>query len=104
MSTGILLDEDTGDIAINVVRDANGKIVSGLTLGDITYQSIRLVVLSDKGDFKEHPVLGVGAERYLKSVGREHELRREIAVQLDAVGFGKADVTVSKDGIVEINV
>ena len=86
------------------MREASGKIISGLTIGDTDYQNIRLIVLSNKGDFKEHPILGVGAERYLKSVGREHELRREIAVQLDAVGYGKADVTVTKDGLVDINV
>ncbi|GHV13644.1 hypothetical protein FACS1894169_01090 [Bacteroidia bacterium] len=102
--TGILLNEETGDLAINIIRDANGKIVSGLTVGDADYQNIRLLLLSNKGDFKEHPILGVGVERYLKSVGREHDLRREIAVQLDAVGYGKADVTVTKDGIVDINV
>jgi hypothetical protein len=102
MSKGILLNEETGDLAINVVRDASGKIVSGLTVGDADYQNIRLIVLSNKGDFKEHPILGVGAEKYLKSVGRENDLRREIAVQLEAVGYGKADVTVTKDGIVDV--
>ena len=102
MSKGILLNEETGDLAINVVRDASSKIVSGLTVGDADYQNIRLIVLSNKGDFKEHPILGVGAEKYLKSVGRENDLRREIAVQLEAVGYGKADVTVTKDGIVDV--
>ncbi len=103
MKQGILLDEETGDLAISVVRDASGKIVSGLTIGDTDYQNIELILLSDKGDFKEHPILGVGAEKYLKSTRRENELRREIAVQLDAVGYGNADVKVTSDGKIEIN-
>lgn len=104
INKGILLDETTGDLSVKVVRDASGKIISGLTLGNIDYQNIRLVILSDKGDFKEHPVLGVGATRYLKSVGRQHELRREISVQLDAIGYSKADVTVTSDGKLEIDI
>ncbi|GAB6121658.1 hypothetical protein [Dysgonomonas termitidis] len=101
---GILLNEATGDLDINVIRDADGRILSGLTPGDTDYQNIRLLMLSDKGDFKEQPVLGVGAEKYLKSTGRENDLRREIAVQLDATGYGSADVTVAADGIIEINI
>jgi hypothetical protein len=104
INKGILLDETTGDFAIQVARDANGKIVSGLTVGNIDYQNIRLVVLSDKGDFKEHPVLGVGAERYLKSVGRANDLRRETSVQLEAIGYSRASVTVNSDGKLDIDI
>lgn len=100
---GILIG-DNGDIEINVVRDESGKIVSGWTVGDSDYQNVDLVVVANKGDFKEYPVLGVGAERYLKSVGRTNDLRREISVQLAAIGYAKADVKVSKDGIIEIDV
>jgi len=100
----ILLDEKTDDLSINIVRDASGKIISGLTLGNTDYQNIRLIVLANKGEFKENPVLGVGAERYLKSVGREAELRREISVQLDIIGYSNADVSVTANGELEINV
>ncbi|NDW10953.1 hypothetical protein [Dysgonomonas sp. 520] len=104
MNNGILLDEETGDLSINIVRDAQGYIVSGLTVGNNDYQNIQLVVLSNKGDFREQPILGVGVERYLKSVGRANDLRREITVQLEAIGYGKANVTVNNNGKLEIDI
>lgn len=103
-SIGILLNEETGDLAINVKRDANGMITQGLVIDDTDYQNIQMVLLSNKGDFKGQPILGVGVMRYIKSVGRNDELRREIAVQLENIGFGKADVVVNEDGEVQIDV
>lgn len=100
---GITLGED-GDLALQVVRDSNGLITDSLIIDDTDYQNIDFVVIANKGEFKEHPILGVGAERYLKSVGRADELRREIAVQLEAIGYGKADVKVSETGEIEIDV
>lgn len=101
---GIQTDSETGDLAINVQRDANGMIKQGLVIGDTDYQNIEAVMLSNKGDFKAQPILGVGAMRYLKSVGRANDLRREIAVQLESIGFGKTDVMVNDDGALEIDI
>lgn len=103
-SIGILLNEETGDLAINVKRDANGMITQGLVIGDTNYQNIQMVFLSNKGDFIGQPILGVGAIRYIKSVGRGDELRREVAVQLENIGFGKANVVVNNDGEIQIDV
>ncbi len=100
---GITLGED-GDLALQVVRDSNGLITDSLIIDNTDYQNIDFVVIANKGEFKEHPILGVGAERYLKSVGRADELRREIAVQIEAIGYGKADVKVSETGKIEIDV
>lgn len=104
MNNRLLLDEETGDLAIQVSRGADGKITTGLQLGNTDYQNINLVVLANKGDFKEHPIVGVGIAKYLKSVGRASELRREISVQLSAIGYPKAQITVMNDGKLEIEI
>lgn len=104
MRTGILLDETTGDLQVKVKRGADGKIVSGLVIGESDYQNIDLIVTANKGDFKEYPVIGVGAERYLKSIGRAEQLRREITVQLESDGYKNPTVNVSETGILEIEI
>lgn len=98
---GILLDE-IADLQVQVVRDASGLITQGLVIGESDYDHVGLIVGSNKGDFKEFPVLGVG-EQYLKSVGRTAEMRAEIQTQLELDGY-RADVQVSDTGKLVIEV
>lgn len=98
---GILLDE-TGDVNVQVARDASGLITQGLVIGESDYDHVGLIVGSNKGDFKEFPVLGVG-EQYLKSVGRTAEMRADIQTQLELDGY-RADVQVSDTGELVIEV
>jgi hypothetical protein len=101
MRKGILIGGN-GDLEIQV-RCENGLIVSGIVIGESDYQNIDFLVRANKGDFKEYPILGVGAEKWLKSVEKQEALRREIAVQLGADGYKTNDISVSNTGIVEIN-
>lgn len=57
-----------------------------LTIADTSEQNAQMIVCAEKGEFKEYPQLGVGITRYLKSVGREREMLREIKVQLSFDG------------------
>lgn len=100
---GLVLKDD-GDLEIQVQRDEKGFITSGLTIDETDFQNVDLVIIANKGEFKEYPVLGVGAEKYLKSVGRKDEFRREISVQLEAIGYPKSDVKVSDTGILDIDI
>jgi len=73
------------DLDIKVRRDANGKITSGLTVGDVTYQNQAMILKAQKGEFKEHPTVGVGIE----NIVCDNDLRlwkKEIAEQLEADG------------------
>jgi hypothetical protein len=48
------------DLKINPVRDSNGRIVSGLVIGETLEQNMGLILMSHMGDFKFKPDLGVG--------------------------------------------
>lgn len=101
MRQGMILN-DSGDIKLQVVRDASGLIIRGLAIGESDSDHISLIVSSNKGEFKEYPVLGVG-EQYLKSVGRISEMRSDIQTQLELDGY-KANVQVSNTGKLVIDV
>ena len=88
-----MLDE-RGELKVKVMKDANGLIAQGLVVDESDH--VALIVASNKGDFKDYPVLGVG-ERYLKSVGRAAEMRADVQTQLELDGY-KADVQVSDTG------
>lgn len=104
MRAGILLNEQYGDLDINPVIGNDGKIIRGLQIGETDYQNIKLLLSSDKGDFKDYPVLGVSMDKYLKSSGKADELLREIAVQLEADGYVRPEVSFDNTGKLIINV
>ena len=62
--TGILLDE-TGDLRIEVKRDSREMITGGIVTGEITPQNQRIILLAEKGEIKEAPLLGVGTASFL---------------------------------------
>ena len=81
---GVQLDGDY-DLDIKVRRDASGKIISGLVVGDVTYQNQAMILKAQKGEFKESPTVGVGIE----DIVCDSDLRlwrKEITEQLEADG------------------
>jgi hypothetical protein len=72
----ILLDSD-GDLLIE-----NGDLV----LGPSDDQCVADIIESETGNWKEHPQVGVGIGKYMRSAGQFSELEREIRVQLAGDG------------------
>ncbi|CAA0144715.1 conserved hypothetical protein [Tenacibaculum maritimum] len=81
----LLLDEN-GDLAIE-----NGDFV----VGKSDQQNVEAVVLSQKGEYKEFPLVGFGAINYLKSNVSKVEFKRDLKIQLEYNGFTnpKIDLT-----------
>ena len=88
---GILIDETTGDLLITPVK-VSGLIMQGIAIGVTDAQNVDMIVSMAKGDCKEHPVLGVGIVNFIRSVGRERDMIREIKLQLAMDGYNKATV------------
>jgi hypothetical protein len=77
---GLLLD-DNFELQINVVRDLNGLISSGLVIGDVTQQNQKIILLAEKGEIKEAPKLGVGIASFIDD-DSPSDLLREIRENL----------------------
>ena len=92
--TGILLN-DNMDLLVEVKRDSNGMITSGLTIGDVTKQNQQIILLAEKGEIKEVPLLGVGIASFLDDDNPSELLRevrtnlREDGQKVKACGFDK---------------
>ena len=96
--TGIQLndhnDPETGgetmDLKIQPVRGADGKITSGLVVGNITEQNKALILIARQGDLKFSADLGVGIEDALLGndfLSFRHKIREH---------FGKDGLQVSR--------
>lgn len=86
--TGIQLNADY-DLFVK-----NGKMV----LGETTPQNQALILLAHKGEFKEHPLMGVG----LPDIVNDHDFnawKREITEQLEADGQRIDKLELNADGL-----
>ena len=81
----ILLD-DTGDLLIE-----NGDFV----VGDSNQQHVESILLSQKGEFKEFPLVGFGIVNYIKSDTPEVKFKRDLKIQLEYDGFNNAKIDLS---------
>lgn len=73
------------DLAVEVSRNASGKISGGLVLGDILAQNQALILVLHKGDLKSDVSVGVGIDRMLLDNERL-TWTREIREQLEMDG------------------
>lgn len=86
------------DLEVKVVKDSSGRIVSGLTVGDILHQNQALILLFHKGDLKDNVSVGVGIDRMMLDNDRL-SWSREIREQLEMDGQKVKDVTISETTI-----
>lgn len=100
MRKGILLN-DNFDLAINLKKDDNGLMLSGLIVGDSILQDATMVLSSRQGDLKEDPLLGVGLSKFIR--GKYDALAIESRIRLHLTRAG-IDYSTFKENIkIEIN-
>lgn len=84
----IFLEESTGDLLIEA-----GDFV--INIADM--QHLEHIVSLAKGEFKEFPLLGFGAENYLKTNAEPLAFKRDLKVQLEYDGYKNAEISLSKN-------
>ena len=82
------------DLAVDVRRDADGRITGGLVVGDILYQNQALILAFRKGDLKDDVSVGVGISRMLLDNERL-TWQREIQEQLEMDGQQVSSVDIT---------
>lgn len=78
---GILLNPNTNDLNIQVQRDAEGRIVQGLQVGDVTAQNAKTILYMHPGELKSHPTVGVGINNMLldhEFLLYKHRIRQQL--------------------------
>jgi hypothetical protein len=78
-------------------------IVDGdFVLGESTAQHQKILILSDKGEYKENPMRGVGARRYLED-SKPDNLAREIRQEFVADGMKVNAIKIGLNGTIEVD-
>lgn len=98
---GIVITDDF-DFFVDVLKDADGKIVAGLTLGNTLYQNQALILIAQPGEIKSNPLIGVGIENMLN----DHDFlgwRRTIRLQMELDGQVVTKIVLGKNQKLEID-
>jgi len=90
--TDFLLDDDL-DL---IIKDGD------LSLGESTAQHQKTLILADKGDFKEVPMRGVGAHRFLEDHAPD-SLAREIRTEFSADGMTVNKIQIASDLTIQVD-
>lgn len=89
----IELDADTSDL---VVVDGDFGVVES------TQREVEFILISEKGNWRENPVLGVGLIRFLNAVGARRELLKKTRLQLGFDNLKVDALNVSNEGQMEV--
>lgn len=88
---GILIDSETGDLLVE-----NG----GLVVGDTETQTVEAVLVANRGEFKESPLIGGEAMQMLGGVvdvmwpGRVKKMLRACGVECERVKVDNGEVII----------
>lgn len=83
---------------INVKRDADGRIVQGLVVGDILRQNQALILVQHQGELKERPAVGCGIAGMLLDNDPLY-WRSLVREQLEMDGQKVVDIKITTTGI-----
>lgn len=88
---GILLDNDN-DLMVQVTRDAEGKITSGLQMGNTHLQNAYMVLSLNQGELKEDPIVGVNLTAMIRGNKSSDQIKTTIKIGLRRCGIDFEEV------------
>ncbi len=71
-----------GDLKVKVKLDAEGKIVQGITVGEVLEQNIAMIMMPGEGEYKMNPDIGVSIKDMLFDndfLAYRHRIREHLA-------------------------
>lgn len=92
------------DLRIEPERDESDKIIRGLVVGQTLEQNKALILMSNQGELKMQPQIGVGIEGALLSndfLEYRHRIRRHFA--MDGLKVTKLDLYMNKPFKIDAN-
>ena len=82
---GMLLSGN-GDLKMVSVLE-NGKIQSGLTIGDSMVQDAYIVLGLNQGEVKANPLLGPNLIRYIRAKASKVAITKQVKIHLERAGI-----------------
>ena len=61
------------------------------------------ILITNKGEYRQHPLVGVGALNFLNSTLDKDTIRKRVSVQLEYDNFKVDDISLLRDGSIRIS-
>lgn len=93
-------------MAIDLLLDEDGDVYfedGDFAIGDADQSHIEHIMLSERGNWFEHPFVGVGILGQVKSNTSRQQLKQNIRRQLVLDGFSVKEIKIYKNGVIEID-
>lgn len=90
----------------DILTDTNNDLVienGDFKVGESEVLEVERIICSNKGEWKQFPLLGFGITSWLNGAYQKNVFRRDLDVQLKSDGFRKVEVTFLGGGKVNIN-
>lgn len=84
--------------------DTNGLLIEGgdFAVVESEQDHIREIIISNKGEWKRHPLVGVGSLDFLNSPGNIDEIKKRIKLQLEFDNFIVEDIVLLDGGEIRV--
>jgi hypothetical protein len=83
----------------DLLLDTNGDLVvenGDLVISNSDRQNIEQLTLLNKGEYKEFPLLGFGAVRYIGTTISKIEFKRDLKLQLEYDGYNNPVIDLTE--------
>lgn len=92
----------------DIITDSNNdlEIVNGdFKVDESDSQHVEHILIADKGQFRQHPLIGVGINRQMNGSINPQEIRQTIKLQLESDGYNvrKIDIDPSDEMKIDID-
>lgn len=91
----------------DLITDADGDLVfvnGDVKIDESDTQHVEHILIADKGQFRQFPLIGVGISRYYNGSVNKQALKQSVKLQLESDGYNVRQIVVETNENLKIEV
>lgn len=91
----------------DLITDADGDLIflnGDIKIDESDTQHVEHILIADKGQFRQFPLIGVGIARYYNGSINKQELKQSVKLQLESDGYNVRQIVVDTTDKLKIDI
>lgn len=91
----------------DLITDADGDLIfinGDIKINESDTQHVEHILITDKGQFRQFPLIGVGVARYYHGSVNKQELKQSVKLQLESDGYNVRQIFVDTNESLKIDI
>jgi hypothetical protein len=91
----------------DLITDADGDLIflnGDIKIDESDTQHVEHILIADKGQFRQFPLIGVGIARYYNGSINKQELKQSVKLQLESDGYNVRQIVVDTTEKLKIDI